>query len=130
MPLRSMLEVEIFDVWGINFMGPLTSSCGNQYILVTLHYVSKRVEAVALPTNDAKVVVKFIQKHMFTRFGTPRAMISDGGTHFINNSVRNLSDKYGVRHKVATIDHPKASGQVEVPNRDIEEILQKTVNAL
>ncbi|XP_049366220.1 uncharacterized protein LOC125831072 [Solanum verrucosum] len=75
--------------------------------------MSKRVEAVSLPTNDAKVVVKFIRKHIFTRFGTPRAIISDGGNHFINNSVHSLLAKYGVRHKVATTYHPQTSGQVE-----------------
>ena len=72
---------------GINFMGPFPSSRGNQYILVAVDYVSKWVDAVALPSNDAKVVVKFIREHIFTRFGTPWAMISDGGTHFINSSV-------------------------------------------
>ncbi|XP_049381171.1 uncharacterized protein LOC125845671 [Solanum stenotomum] len=129
MPLSNILEVEIFDVWGIDFMGPFTSSHGNQYILVAVDYVSKWVEVVALPSNDAKVVVKFIQKHIFTRFETPRAMISDGGTHFINNSVHNLLAKYGVRHKVATIYHPQTSGQVEVLNMKVKQILQKTVNA-
>jgi len=87
MPLSNILEVEIFDIWGIDFMGPFPSSHGNQYILVAVDYVSKWVEAVALPSNDANVVVKFIRKHIFTRFRTPRAMISDGGTHFINSSV-------------------------------------------
>ncbi|XP_049405074.1 uncharacterized protein LOC125868485 [Solanum stenotomum] len=112
MPLSNILEVEIFDVWGIDFMGPFPSSRGNQYILVTVDYVSKWVDAVALPSNDAKVVVKFIWKHIFIRFGTPRAMISDGSTHFINNSVHNLLAKYGV----------------EVSNREVKQILQKTVN--
>ncbi|XP_049342913.1 uncharacterized protein LOC125807236 [Solanum verrucosum] len=63
---------------GIDFMGPFPSSHGNQYIQVKLDYVFKWVEVVALPSNDGKVVVKFIRKHIFTRFETPRAMISDG----------------------------------------------------
>jgi len=86
-PLSNILEVEIFDVWGIDFMGPFPSSRGNQYIIVVVDYVSKWMEAVGVPSNDAKVVVKFIRKHIFTKFGTPRAMISDGGTHFVNSSV-------------------------------------------
>jgi len=129
MPLHNILEVEIFDVWGIDFMGPFPPSNGNQYILVAVDYVSKWVEAVALPTNDAKVVLKFLKKHIFTRFGTPRAIISDGGTHFINQLVKNILAKYGVRHKVATAYHPQTSGQVEVSNREVKQILQKTVNA-
>ena len=69
-------------------------------------YVSKWVEAVALPTNDAKVVLKFLKIHIFTRFGTPRAIISDGGMRFINQLVKNILAKYGVRHKVVTTYHP------------------------
>lgn len=86
-------------------------------------------ETVALPFNYANVVVKFIRKRIFTRFRTPRAMISDGGMHFINSSVQNLLAKYGVRHKVATTYHPKISGQVEVSNREVKQIIQKTVNS-
>jgi len=85
MSLINILEVEIFDVWRIDFMGSFLASKGNQYILVAVDYVSKWVEAFALPTNDAKVVVKFIRKYIFTRFINPRAMISNGGKHFINS---------------------------------------------
>ena len=90
MMLSNILEVEIFDVWGIDFIGPFLASNGNRYILVAVDYVSKWVEVAALPTNDVKVVVKLIRKHIFTKFETPRAMISDGGKHFINSSLRNL----------------------------------------
>ena len=82
MPLNNILEVELFDVWDIDFMGLFPSSFGNQYILVAIDYVSKWVEVVALPTNDSKVVIRFLKKNVFTRFGTHRAIISDGGTHF------------------------------------------------
>ena len=71
MPLTSILEVEIFDVWGIDFMGPFPPSFVNLYILLAVDYVSKWVEAVATTTNDVKVVVKFLSKNIFTRFGTP-----------------------------------------------------------
>ncbi|GJS82527.1 reverse transcriptase domain-containing protein, partial [Tanacetum coccineum] len=74
----------IFDVWGIDFMGPFLSSRGNKYILMAINYLSKWVEAKALPTNDARVIVKFL-KSLFARFGTPRAIISDRDTHFCND---------------------------------------------
>lgn len=80
MPLSDILVVEIFDVWGIDFMGPFPTSFGNEYILVAVDYVSKWVEAVATRTNDHKVVVKFLQSNIFSRFGYPRAIISDEGT--------------------------------------------------
>ena len=87
MPMNYILVCDIFNVWGIDFMGPFPKSYGNEYILVVVDYVSKWVEAVALPTNDARVVIKFLKKNIFTRFGTPRALISDGGKHFCNNQI-------------------------------------------
>ncbi|XP_070003369.1 uncharacterized protein [Nicotiana sylvestris] len=129
MPMNPIQKVEVFDVWGIDFMGLFVSAFGNKYILVAVDYVSKWVEAVALPTNDARVVVEFLKKNIFTRFGTPRAIISDGGTHFCNRAFEKLLAKYDVRHKVATPYHPQTSGQVEVSNREIKSVLTKTVNA-
>ncbi|CAM8963578.1 unnamed protein product [Rhodiola kirilowii] len=82
MPQQSILPVEIIDVWGIDYMCPFPSSYGNQYILVAVNYVSKWVEAVASPSCDAKVVTKLFKKIIFPRFGVPRTVISDGGSHF------------------------------------------------
>ena len=87
MPLLPILIVEIFDVWGIDFMGPFPPSFGFTYILVAVDYVSKWVEAVATRTNDHKEVLRFIKHNIFSRFGVPRAIISDGGTHFRNVQV-------------------------------------------
>ncbi len=84
MPLPGILEIELFDVWGIVFMGPFPSSRGNKYILVGVDYVSKWVEVVVISTNDARVVTWFLKRNIFIRFGTPRAIISDGGSHFCN----------------------------------------------
>ncbi|XP_022869597.1 uncharacterized protein K02A2.6-like [Olea europaea var. sylvestris] len=95
MPLNKILEVEIFDVWGVDFLGPFSSSYNNRYILVAVDYVSKWVEAKALSTNDARVVVDFIKKHIFNRYGSPRAIISDGGTHFRNQFFQAVLHKYG-----------------------------------
>ncbi|XP_031120931.1 uncharacterized protein LOC116024170 [Ipomoea triloba] len=127
MPLSNILVVDLFDVWGIDFMGPFPTSFGYKYILVAVDYVSKWVEAVATRTNDSKVVLQFL-KDIFARFGTPRAIISDEGTHFCNKLFAGLLKKYGITHKVATPYHPQTSGQVEVSNRQIKGILEKTVN--
>ncbi|GJU65908.1 reverse transcriptase domain-containing protein [Tanacetum coccineum] len=126
MPQNAIQVCEIFDVWGINFMGSFPSSRGNKYILVAVDYLSKWVEAKALPTNDARVVVKIL-KSLFARFGTPRAIISDRGTHFCNDQFAKVMLKYGVTHRLATAYHPQTSGQVEVSNRGLKRILERTV---
>ncbi|GJV01936.1 reverse transcriptase domain-containing protein [Tanacetum coccineum] len=126
MPQNAIQVCEIFDIWGIDFMGPFPSSKGNKYILVAVDYLSKWVEAKALPTNDARVVVKIL-KSLFARFGTPRAIISDRGTHFCNDQFAKVMSKYGVTHRLATAYHPQTSGQVEVSNRGLKRILERTV---
>nr|GEY27433.1 reverse transcriptase domain-containing protein [Tanacetum cinerariifolium] len=111
---------------GIDFMGPFPSSKGKKYILVAVDYLSKWVEAKALPTNDARVVVKFL-KSLFSRFGTPKAIISDRGTHFCNDQFSRVMAKYEVTHRLYTSYHPQTSGQVEVTNRGLKRILERTV---
>ncbi|XP_073290986.1 uncharacterized protein [Primulina huaijiensis] len=115
------------DREGIDFMGPFPSSFTKKYILVTVDYVSKWVETEAYATNDSHVVLKFLKKNIFNRFGTPRAIISDGGTHFCNKLFEKILSKYGVTHKISTPYHPQMSGQVEVSNREIKRILEKVV---
>ena len=70
------------------------------------------MEAQACVVNDARVVCKFLQR-LFARFGMPRAIISDGGTHFCNRNMEALLARYGVKHKIATLYHPQTSGQVD-----------------
>nr|GEZ90480.1 reverse transcriptase domain-containing protein [Tanacetum cinerariifolium] len=126
MPQNAIQVCEIFDVWGIDFMGPFLNSKGSNYILVAVDYLSKWVEAKALPTNNARVVVKFL-KSLFSRFGTPKAIISDRGTHFCNDQFAKVMSKYGVTHRLSTAYHPQTSGQVEVTNRGLKRILERTV---
>nr|GEZ07475.1 reverse transcriptase domain-containing protein [Tanacetum cinerariifolium] len=126
MPQNSIQIYEIFDVWGIDFMGPFLSSGGNKYILVAVDYLSKWVEAKALPTNNARVVCKFL-KSLFARFSAPRAIISDRGTHFCNDQFAKVMLKYGVTHHLSTAYHPQTSGQVEVSNCGLKRILEMTI---
>nr|GFA07501.1 reverse transcriptase domain-containing protein [Tanacetum cinerariifolium] len=126
MPQNSIKVCEIFDVWGIDFIGPFPSSKGNKYILVAIDYLSKWVEAKALPTKDARVVVKFL-KSLFSQFGIPKAIISDRGIHFCNDQFVRIMSKYGVTHRLSTAYHPQTSGQVEVTNRGLKRILERTV---
>ena len=128
MPLTPILIIEIFNCWGIDFMGTFPSSCGYLYIFLVVDFVSKWVEAIPTITNDHKVVLKFVKEHIFSLFGVPRAIISDDGLHFCNRSFENLLKKYGVIHKVSTEYHPQTNGQVELANREIKHILGKKIS--
>ena len=98
MLLNPILEVEIFDIWGIDFMGPFLNSFDNQFILIAVDYVSKWVEAVPTKTNDNKVV-KYLKENIFSCFGTLRVIISDNGSHFCNRVFEALMRKYSITHK-------------------------------
>ncbi|GJU67546.1 reverse transcriptase domain-containing protein [Tanacetum coccineum] len=126
MPQNSIQVCEVFDVWGIDFMGPFPTSYRNKYILVAIDYVSKCAKAQALPTNDARVVVKFLKRH-FSRFGIPKALINDRGGHFCNHQLEKALQRYGVTHRFSTAYHPQTSGRVENTNRALKRILEKTI---
>ncbi|GJT41573.1 reverse transcriptase domain-containing protein [Tanacetum coccineum] len=126
MPLTNIQVCEIFDVWGIDFMGPFLKSHKFEYILVAVDYVSKWAEAQALPTNDARVVITFLKK-LFCRFRMPKALIRDRGTHFYNKIMERTMKRYGVNHRFSISYHPQTSGQVENTNRALKRILEKTI---
>ena len=107
-------------------MGPFPSSFGSRYILVGVDYVTKWVEAIPSPKNNAKVVIRFLKK-VFSRFIVPRVVISDRGSHFCNKQFESLLKRYGVHHRVTTLYHPQTSGLVEITNREIKKILEKIV---
>ncbi|RDX94472.1 Pro-Pol polyprotein, partial [Mucuna pruriens] len=123
MPQQPILLGEVFDVWGIDFMGPLVSN-GYSYILLAIDYVSKWEEAIATKINDAKVVVEFLKSNIFCRSSVPKALISDQGSHFCNRAMAFLLHKYGVVHRVATAYHPRQIAK----QREIKKRLQKMTN--
>ena len=127
MPMRSILEGEIFTLWGIDFMGPFPPSDRKEYILVAVDYVSKWVEAILTRTNDHREVLRFVTRCIFAQYSCPRAIISDGGSHFNNAHFRALLKKYRVHHHITTPYHPQANGQVEVSNREVKAILKKII---
>ncbi|KAL8092096.1 hypothetical protein AgCh_034400 [Apium graveolens] len=90
-------------------------------------YVSKWVEVKVLPTSDAKVVLNFLHKQIFTRFGTPRVIISDEGSHSCNRKFTAMMQRYNMNHRIATSYHPQKNGQDEVSNIEIKCILEKVV---
>ncbi|CAM8917246.1 unnamed protein product [Rhodiola kirilowii] len=127
MPQVPIMVNDVFDIWGIDFMGPFPVSCGYTYILVALDYVSKWVEAKATRCDDAKTVIDFLRTNLFCRYGVPKAIISDQGTHFCNRMMAATLKHYHVNHRTSTAYHPQSNGQAEISNREIKSILEKMV---
>nr|GFB14064.1 reverse transcriptase domain-containing protein [Tanacetum cinerariifolium] len=127
---RCVAGKEAIDILNACQSGPTGGHYGANYIAKkvfdSVDYLSKWVEAKALPTNDARVVVKFL-KSLFSWFGTLKAIISDRGTHFCNDQFSRVMLKYGVTHRLSTAYHPQTSGQVKVTNRGLKRILERTV---
>ena len=130
MPLTANLQIELFDVWGIDFMGPFPKSGNYEYILVAVDYVSKWVEAMPCRATDHRSSKKMFEETIFPRFGVPRIVISDGGSHFIDKCFQHYLSKYRIQHNITTPYHPQTSGIVEASNKQIKNILQKTVNEM
>ena len=107
---------------------PMSEQC--EYILVAVDYVSKWFEALPCVAADLKSSKRMFQKIIFPRIGVPRVVISDGGSHFIDKTFTKCLNELGVDHRVATPCHPQTSGQAETSNKQIKNILQKTVNAM
>ena len=74
--MKPILEVKIFDLWGIGLMGPFPPSDEKEYILVAVDYLSKLVEAIPTMTNTHLEVFRFVLMNIFSRYGCPRAIIS------------------------------------------------------
>nr|GEU51027.1 reverse transcriptase domain-containing protein [Tanacetum cinerariifolium] len=127
----SNIPWEAIDILKACHSGPTEGHYGANYtakkVLDSVDYLSKWVKAKTLPTNDARVVVKFL-KSLFSRFGTPKANISDIGTHFCNDQFSRVMSKYGVTHRLSTAYHTQTNGQVEVTNRGLKRILERTVS--
>ena len=125
MPLTNNLQIKLFDVWGIDYIGPFPKLKNFEYILVVVDYVSKWVEALPCRNADSRSSKKMFEEIIFPRFGVPRMVISDGGSHFIDKRFERYLSKNGIRHNVATPYHPQTSGQAEMSNKQIKNILQK-----
>jgi hypothetical protein len=95
MPLNYNLQIDLFDVWGIDFMGPFKNAHGFEHILVMVDYVSKWVEAMPCREASIEESIAMIKSVIFPRFGTPRILISDGGTHFTGKNFKKCLSKLG-----------------------------------
>ena len=120
------LELEHKAFWAVR---ELNADPKYTHILVAVDYVTKWVEAIPTEIADHKTSLKMLKNVIFPRFGVPWYLMTDGGSHFMHGAFRKALAKYDVNHRIASPYHPQTSGKVELTNREIKLMLQKTVNS-
>ena len=129
MPRVNIVPLEAFMKWGIDFMGPFkkVTRTRNKYIIVAIAYVTKWAEAKALPNNTAKSTAWFLFDQVIARFGCPLEIVSDQGTHFINEVIQYLTQRLMIKHQKFTPYYPCSNGLAESTNKTLKAILTKIV---
>src|SRR5919109_4402181 len=128
-PLQPIPVGDPFYQIGIDIVGPLPKTKqGNKYIVVATDYLTKWPEAKALTEATALQVANFIYDDIICRHGCPQLILSDRGTHFRNQLIEKLLDKFRIKHLFSTLYHPATNGLVEQFNRTLCESLAKTTS--
>ncbi|KAL3686474.1 hypothetical protein R1sor_009048 [Riccia sorocarpa] len=128
--LSPMLVARPFQKWGIDFIGPINQPSRNtrhKYIIVATDYVTKWAEAASFTRARGSITIQFLHHNIISRFGVPITIITDNGTHFLNDAVEELAEAYGIEHRRSTPYHPQTNGQVERTNGILVNVLKKTV---
>jgi transposase InsO family protein len=122
------LQIDLFVVWGIDFMGPFVNSHGYEHILVIVGYVSKWFEAIHVGKHlRKKLYIQMIKTMIFSQYDIPRILVSDGGSHFIGKDFKRCLAKLGIEHRVSTTYHQQTNGQVQTSNTQLKGIRTKMV---
>ena len=111
MPLQLQSVIEPFDKWALDFVGPISPHSKHKaYILVCTDYMTKWVETIALANANDQAVIEFLYSEIFTRFGVPKEVVTDGGPQFMSHQFEDLLRKNHVQHRVASPYHPQSNG--------------------
>jgi hypothetical protein len=129
-PMLPVIIVGPFTKWGIDFttFHPV-SARGNFYIIVVADYFTNWVEAMSTFNNDGETTALFIFNQIIARFGIPKEIVTDHGSHFQNNAMSELTSKLGFKQEHSSPYYPQVNGQVEVVNKSLKTILQQTINS-
>jgi hypothetical protein len=128
MPLAPQLTLHAFEKWTIDFVGPINppeKRTRERYNITAIEYLTRWVEARVVKECSATTIAWFIFDDIITRFGFPKVLMSDQGTHFINNTIEALTQEFEVHHQKSTPYHPQANGTVEAFKNILETALTK-----
>ncbi|XP_015956824.1 uncharacterized protein LOC107481123 [Arachis duranensis] len=109
-----------FLQWGVNLLGPFPVGPGQvKYLIVAIDYYTKWIEAEPLASISSSNCRKFMWKQVITRFGIPKAVISDNGTQFTDKKFTEFLTGLGIKQRFSSVEHPQTNGQVESANKII-----------
>ena len=131
MPLVPQVTLQALDKWAIDFVGPINppaKKSGARYIITAIDYLTRWAEAQPVKDCSAATATNFIFDNILLRFGCPRILMSDQGSHFLNNNIESLIKEFQVYHQKITAYHPQANGTVEAFNKILEHALTKVCN--
>lgn len=131
MPLNPQMTLQSFEKWAIDFVGLIKpqGKTGACYIITTMEYLTRWVEAQPVKDCTAAAAAKFLFDNVLTRFGYPKILMSDRGTYFLNETINALIEEFQVYHQKSTPYHPQANGTVEAFKKLLEIVLTKVCNA-
>ena len=121
-PLISVNPSLTFKIWAIDFIGPFpipAKRSSARYIITAVEYVTKWAEAEPVDTCSSEVAAKFIYENIITRLGFPLKFISDQGTHFVNKTIKHLTDQFHIDHRRSTAYPPQLNGVIEAFNKTL-----------
>jgi transposase InsO family protein len=130
-PLIPQVTLQVFEKLAIDFVGPinpLEKILGVRYIITTTKYLTRWVEVALVKDCSAETTTHFLFEKMITRFGCPRVLMTDQGTHFINSTIRAMTKEFEFYHQKSTSYHPQANGTIEDFNNILENSLTNIFN--
>jgi hypothetical protein len=122
------MTLQAFEKWAIDFVGPINQPGKRTrawYIIIAIEYLTRWAEAREVKDCSETTAMHFIFYDIITRFGCPKTLMSDQGTHFINKTVESLTKEFAIHHQKSTPCHPQENGTVEAFNKILETTLKK-----